>query len=310
MVKISPNELAAEFDLKIVGQTINPITSYGSLKKHDENSLLWLKSEKYLPKINCGYLIVSHEMDISAISEKITCLVTNKKPRLVFSKIANKYFVNHEHILDNHLAEHKKNKNIIIAENVFIGRNVQIGDGTVIYPNVVIEHGTIIGKNCVIKSHVSLNTEGLGLEMDPETNEYVKFPQLGNVILEDNIEIGPCSTIRRAALDSTIVGKGTRIGSLVNIGHNCIIGKNCILTSQIVTSGSSEIGDNVFIGVSSSVKNGVNIGSNVTIGHGSVVTKDLPGDGVYFGNPAVEIKEYKAWSDLKKKLLDEYNGAI
>ncbi len=310
MIEISPIELAKEYDFKIVGNTKNPIRTYGSLKRHDPYSLLWLKSEKYLSKISCGYLIVSADIKLPEVNNQITFLVTSKKPRLIFSKIANRYFVNHEHILDNHLAEHKKNSKIIIAENVFIGRNVTIGDGTVIYPNVVIEHGTIIGKNCVIKSHVSLNTEGLGLEMDPETGEYVKFPQLGNVILHDNIEIGPCSTVRRAALDSTIIGQGTRIGSLVNIGHNCIIGKNCILTSQIVTSGSSEFGDNVFIGVSSSVKNGVNIGSDVTIGHGSVVTKDVPSNSVYFGNPAIEISEYKAWSELKKKLLDEYNGAI
>ncbi len=310
MKMISAIDLANEFELEIVGNTNVAITTYGSLKRQSRDSLLWLKSEKYLPKINTGYLIVSSSVQLPTPSGEITYLVTQKKPRLIFSKIANKYFVNHEHILDNCVNDHKKNNKIIIAENVFIGKNVFIGDGTVIYPNVVIEHGTVIGKNCVIKSHVSLNTEGLGLELDPDTNEYVKFPQLGNVILGDNIEIGPCSTVRRAALDSTIIGNGTRIGSLVNVGHNCIIGKNCILTSQIVTSGSSEIGDNVFIGVSSSVKNGVNIGSNVTVGHGSVVTKDVPSNSVYFGNPAIEINEYKAWSDIKKKLLDEYNGSI
>lgn len=309
MTSISAEELSKEYGFKIVGKTTEPIHTYGSLKKHAPNSLLWLKSEKYLPKIKCGYLIVSADINLPQ-TDDITFLVTDKKPRLVFSKIANRYFVSHEHILENCVEEHRKNKKIIISDHVFIGKNVEIGDGTVIYPNVVIEHGTIIGKNCVIKSHVSLNTEGLGLEMDPETNEYVKFPQLGNVVLEDNIEIGPCSTVRRAAMDSTIIGKGTRIGSLVNIGHNCIIGKNCILTSQIVTSGSSEIGDNVFIGVGSSVKNGVNIGSDVTVGHGAVVTKDLAANKVYVGNPVVEINEYKAWSEVKKKLMDEYNGAV
>jgi len=162
----------------------------------------------------------------------------------------------------------------------------------------------------VIKTHVSLGTEGLGLELDKETDEFVKFPQLGGVILEDNVEIGPTSTVRRSALDDTIIMSGTKIGSLVNVGHNCIIGRNCILTCQIVTSGSSVIGNNVFMGVNSVVKNGVNIGNDVTIGQGAVVTKHVPDGKTFVGNPAEDIEDYKKWSALKKKLMSQYKDGI
>jgi len=238
-------------------------------------------------------------------------LVTNQKPRLVFAKLVNDFF-SHELKEDfsNYVEIHKQNSKIIIGDNVFIGKDVEIGEGTVIHPNVVIYPKTIIGKNCVIRTHVSLGTEGLGLELDSTTNEFVKFPQLGGVILEDNVEIGPTSTVRSSALDNTIIMKGTKIGSLVNIGHNCIIGKNCILTCQIVTSGSSIIGDNVFMGVNSIVKNGVNIGSDVTIGQGAVVTKNVPNGVTYVGNPAEDINDYKAWSKLKKKLSEMFGNDL
>ena len=119
----------------------------------------------------------------------------------------------------------------------------------------------------------------------------VKFPQLGNVVLENNIDIGPNSTVRRASLDSTIIKSGTKIGSLVNIGHNSIIGKNCILTSNIITGGSSEVGDYTFIGVNSVIKNGIKVGKNSIIGMGSVVTKELKSNIVAFGSPAKEIRK-------------------
>jgi UDP-3-O-[3-hydroxymyristoyl] glucosamine N-acyltransferase len=303
---INVNTLVSEFNLTVIGSTDDPILYPGSLKKHDKNSILWTKNVDNLNQIQAGYIIVNYEIAPTSLRLGVTYLVTEEKARLVYAKIMNKYFESEDDAFFNYVEEHKRNSKIRIADNCFIGKDVEIGDGTVIHPNVVIHSRTRIGKNCVIKTHVSLGTEGLGLELDKETDEFVKFPQLGGVILEDNVEIGPCSTVRRSALDDTIIMKGTKIGSLVNVGHNCIIGKNCILTCQIVTSGSSVIGDNVFMGVSSIVKNGVNIGSNVTVGQGAVVTKNIPDNAVYVGNPAEDINDYKLWSRLKKHLIKKF----
>ena len=307
---INVSTLVSEFNLTVIGATENPILYPGSLKKHDKNSILWTKNIDNLNQIQSGYIIVNYEIAPTSMRLGVTYLITEEKARLVYAKIMNKYFDAEDDAFFNYVEEHKRNPKIRISDNCFIGKDVEIGDGTIIHPNVVIHSRTRIGKNCVIKTHVSLGTEGLGLELDKETDEFVKFPQLGGVVLEDNVEIGPCATVRRSALDDTIIMKGTKIGSLVNIGHNCIIGRNCILTCQIVTSGSSVIGDNVFMGVSSIVKNGVNIGNNVTIGQGAVVTKNVPDDVVFVGNPAEDINDYKLWSKVKKRLIDMFGKDI
>ncbi len=303
---INASVLAAEFNFTVIGSTDEPILLPGSLKKHDKNSLLWTKNVENLNSIKAGYIIVNYEMAPTSARLGVTYFITDEKARLVYAKIMNKYFDSEDDAFFNYVEEHKRNTKIRISDNCFIGKDVEIGDGTVIHPNVVIHSRTRIGKNCVIKTHVSLGTEGLGLELDKETDQLVKFPQLGGVILEDNVEIGPCATVRRSALDDTIIMSGTKIGSLVNIGHNCIIGRNCILTCMIVTSGSSVIGNNVFMGVSSIVKNGVNIGNDVTIGQGAVVTKNVPDNVTFVGNPAEDINDYKRWSKLKKRLTEMF----
>jgi UDP-3-O-[3-hydroxymyristoyl] glucosamine N-acyltransferase len=307
---IDANKLAAEFDLNIIGDADAAILYPGSLKKQDKNSILWTKNIDNLNMIKAGYVIVSFDIAPTLPRLGVTYLITESKPRLVYAKIMNKYFNDDDDAFHNYVEEHRRNPKIRISENCFIGKDVEIGDGTIIHPNVVIHSRTRIGKNCVIKTHVSLGTEGLGLELDKETDEFVKFPQLGGVILEDNVEIGPCSTVRRSALDDTIIMSGTKIGSLVNVGHNCIIGRNCILTCQIVTSGSSIIGNNVFMGVSSIVKNGVNIGNDVTIGQGAVVTRHVPDGKTFIGNPAEDIEDYKKWSAIKKKLMSDYKDEV
>lgn len=305
MRNIPLREIAEKYGLHPVGDISGAMVTFpGSLKKQGAGALMWLKKRDAIPLLKTGYVITNIREGLEQHSTSdLTFLITDQSPRLVFAKIVGEYFVEERRDFVNHADEHRKNPRLIIGENCFIAKDVEIGDGTIIYPNVVILENTRIGRNCVIQSHVSLGTEGLGLEMDPETNEYVKFPQIGGVIIEDNVEIGPSSTIRRSALDDTIIRSGTKLGALVNIGHNCIIGRNCIFTCQIVTSGSSTVGDNVMMGVNSLVKNGVNIGNNCTIGQGAVVTKHVPDGATYVGNPAIDIKEYTAWSKLKKKLF-------
>ena len=285
-------KIAELYGLKLFGDlTIEKINSVNSLDYQKSDGLSWIKNQKSLEKVKKGFFIVGDNLSITD-KKNVVYLITNQSSKIIFSKIIAEFFSPRiDFYLKNCISEHLKNENIKISENVFIGKNVSIGYGTIIYPNVVIEANTVIGDNCTIKSHVSLGTEGLGLEFDKTINQLVKFPQLGNVVLENNIDIGPNSTVRRATLDSTIIKSGSKIGSFVNVGHNSEIGKNCILTCNIVTGGSSIIGDNTFIGVNSVIKNGLNIGSNSVVGMGSVVTKELKSNIVAYGNPAKEIRE-------------------
>ena len=285
MIKI--NELVEKYRLKLSAPAVSEVISRpASTSNQALDTISWIKNSNFLATARQGYFIVRHTLEVPS-TDGVVFLFTEEDPKLVFSKILADVFERDvDYFLVNDVETFRSRVDLKIADNVFIGQDVEIGAGTVIFPNVVIEANTVIGENCVIKSHVSLGTEGLGLSLDKTTNKLVKFPQLGNVVLGDNVDIGPHSTVRRAAIDSTLIGNGTKIGSLVNIGHNCVIGENCIFTSQIVTSGSSKIGDNVFMGVCSMLKNGKSIGSNVTVGMGAVVVNSVPDNVTVVGNPS------------------------
>lgn len=292
MINLNSNDIAIEFGLENQSNLSYKIAQPGSKFVINEECILWAKNIDFLQKINIG-TVICRKSDFNSIipNPKVSYLTTEQSPRLVFAKVLTKYFnISAEEEIINYVEEHRKNKSIQIADYVFIGKDVEIGPGTIIHPGVAIYSRTKIGSNCVIKANCSIATEGLGLEMDPETNVYFKFPQIGGVILEDNIEIGPSSTVRRSALDNTIIKSGCKIGALVNIGHNCIIGNNCILSCQNVTSGSSVLGENVFMGVGSVIKVGVNVGNNVIIGLGAVVTKHIPDNETWMGNPAKKLE--------------------
>ena len=284
--------LAKKYNLIISGEIDNKIISgASSLQNQKKSTISWVKNKNYLDKVKNVFIIVNKDLKIKA-KKNIVFLQTEFSSKLIFSKILDDYFKpDLDFYLKNCVNEHRHNKKIKISDNVFIGQNVSIGNDTVIFPNVVIEANSVIGKNCIIKSHVSIGTEGLGLELDKSEDKIIKFPQIGNVVLENHVEIGPNTTVRRGALDSTIIKSHTKIGSLVNIGHNSRIGKNCILTCNVITGGSSSIGDYSFVGVNSVIKNGVKIGSNTLIGMGSVVTKEIYSNIVAYGNPAKEIRE-------------------
>lgn len=291
MISIKAKEVSQFFDLVLEGKNTS-ITNIGSLIKHNSSSILWAKSIDVLEKISNGIVVCkASDFAVTPKSVNVTYLLTNSNPRLIFSKIYNKFFIENQKIeFINSVDNFKKRKDLTIGENVFISSDAEIGEGSVIHHNVCIYPKSKIGKNCVIMANTSISTEGLGLELDPETDLYVKFPQIGGVILEDNVEIGPNTTIRKSAIDNTIVKRGSKIGALCNIGHNSIIGRNCILSCNVITSGSSEIGNNVFMGVSSIVREGINIGSNTIIGQGSVVVKHIPDNEIWVGNPAKKLK--------------------
>ena len=284
------NYLKKKYDLGFEGDNHSFIDSLGSVSKHNTNSLCWAKNVQNLNLFKTG-TVICKEKDFKEISHNkdVNYLLCNN-PRLIFAKIVNNEFK--ELLPDNftnYVDDHSKNNQIKIGSNVFIGKDVKIGNGSVIHHNAIIYSNSVIGKNCIIGPGVSIGTFGLGLEKDPKTDQYVRFPQIGGVLLGDFVEVGPNSTIRRAALSDTVVGFGSKIGSFCNVGHNCIIGENCILTSNVIIAGSSKIGNDVYLGISSSVKNAIIIGDNSKVGQGAVVIKNIPNNEVWIGNPAKKI---------------------
>jgi UDP-3-O-[3-hydroxymyristoyl] glucosamine N-acyltransferase len=171
--------------------------------------------------------------------------------------------------------------NVVIYPFVYIGDNVSIGDNCVIYPHVVLHDSTEIGNHVVIHSGSILGTDGFGY-MFIEDRHY-KIPQIGRVIVGDDVEIGANVTIDRARTGSTRIGRGTKIDNLVHIGHNCTIGKNCVIVAQVGISGSCEIGNGVILAGQVGIKDHITIGDGAIVGAKSGVVGNIPAGGFYSG---------------------------
>lgn len=289
MIEIA--KICQEFNLQAQGATKQFVNKVTTIQNQDSDGLTWAKNLANAEKVISGVVLLSETLEI-VLKPNVTYLFTKRDPKLILSLIVRAYFdKGADYYLKNEVKKHLENPNIKIGDHVFIGQNVTIGDGTVIYPFSSIEADSVIGENCIIKSHVSIGSEGLGVTLNEDTDLLVTLPQIGNVVMESNVDIGPNTTVRRGTLGTTLIKEGSKIGALINIGHNCIIGRNTILTCNIVTSGSSIIGDYTYLGVNSAIKNGITVGKNAFVGMGAIVTKSVPDNMLVYGNPAKIIRE-------------------
>jgi len=182
-----------------------------------------------------------------------------------------------------------------IGAGCAIGRGVKIGRACEIYPNVTMYAGTTVGDRVIVHAGSVLGSDGFGYVRDPKSGRYEKFPQVGRLVIEDDVEIGANTTIDRGALDETRIGRGTKIDNLVHIGHNCRIWENVVIAAQTGLSGSIVIekdvvlGGQVGIGEHARIEEGVMLG-----GQGGVLpNKVLRGKGVVFwGTPAQPVRQY------------------
>ena len=182
-------------------------------------------------------------------------------------------------------------ENVKIHENVFIGENVTIGNNTVIFSGVKILNDCVIGNNCIINSNSIIGSDGFGFAPD-KTGTYIKIPQIGNVIIKDNVSVGALTTIDRATLGSTIIHEGVKLDNQVQIAHNVIVGRNTVIAAQSGIAGSSTIGKNCQLGGQSGVSGHLNIGDNVKIMGKSAVTNNIKSNTTVKGSPAFNSTDF------------------
>lgn len=195
-------------------------------------------------------------------------------------------------------------KNCNILAGVYIGSNVTIGDNTTIYPNVTIYRDCSIGSNCIIHANSVIGSDGFGFATN-HMGEHRKIYQNGNVVVEDDVEIGSCTTIDRAVFGSTMIKKGVRIDNLVQVGHNCVIGEYSVLVAQAGISGSTTMGRNVVMGGQSATSGHLSIAPFTTMAARSGVTKSInESKKVYAGFPLYEHREWLKLQAKIAKLLD------
>ncbi|MDP3587094.1 MAG: UDP-3-O-(3-hydroxymyristoyl)glucosamine N-acyltransferase [Sulfuricurvum sp.] len=188
--------------------------------------------------------------------------------------------------------------NCTIMSGVYIGTDAVIGDNVILYPNVSVYRDCIVGNNVMIHSGSVIGSDGFGYA-HTKIGEHIKLYQNGNVIVEDDVEIGANTTIDCAVFGSTIIKHGSKIDNLIQIGHNCVVGEHCIMVSQSGLAGSTTLGRNVVMGGQSATAGHLTIAPFTTLAARSGVTKSIKIGGVYSGFP---LMEHKLWLKLQAKL--------
>lgn len=201
----------------------------------------------------------------------------------------------------------KVGERTILYPGVYIGEGSSVGADCIVYPNVVIRESVRIGDRVIIHGGAVIGADGFGYATD--AGKRFKIPQIGGVVIGDDVEIGANSTVDRGTLGDTVIGRGTKIDNLVQIGHNVVVGEDTIMVAQVGVSGSTEVGRRVVIGGQTGLVGHIKIGDGVQIGAKSGVMNDVEAGQVYSGSPAAPHAEWlKMQAALRK--LPEYRKRI
>ena len=201
-------------------------------------------------------------------------------------------------------------KGVQIYPNVFIGDNVTIGDNTILYAGVKIYYNCVIGANCIMHAGVVVGSDGFGFEPDAQgVNQ--KIPQIGNVIIKDDVEIGANTTIDRAMMGSTIIRRNAKLDNLVQVAHNVEVGESTFLCAQVGIAGSSKIGKHCILAGQVGVAGHIEITDNCIFGAQTGIPNSIRKPGTYMGYPAIDaatwrrsVVGFKQLPDLLKKVND------
>jgi UDP-3-O-[3-hydroxymyristoyl] glucosamine N-acyltransferase len=182
--------------------------------------------------------------------------------------------------------------NCIIYPQVFIGRNARIGDGCRIYPGVRVHFDCVVGDNCVLHANAVVGADGFGFA-PKQDGSWTKVPQLGNVVIESNVEIGACTCIDRASMGSTVVRQGAKLDNLIHIAHNAEIGQNSVIAAQVGVAGSTHLGKNLQVGGQVGFAGHITVADGTRIQAQSGLASSITSPGTaLFGSPAIGYKDF------------------
>ncbi len=325
---ITLRKLASIVGGKVIGAPDQVIHGVSDIKNGAPDTITFLFNSKHkelIRETSASAIIVS---DAAILQEKSGILVDN--PRLAMAKVlkifepenATETGMHPTAIIHNSA---KIGKNVDIGAFSIIGKNTQIADGTTIYNNVSIGDNVIIGANTAIFPQVAIfsrvnigdnviidmgtviGSSGYGYETEDDIHH--KIPQIGSVIIENDVDIGANCTIDRGTIGNTVLGKGTKLDNLVQIAHNVKIGKGCLLMGLVGVAGGTTVGDYCIFAGQCGVKNGITIGERSIFVAKTGVSKSVPGNKIYAGMPAREVREknkrdavYLQVISLKKRL--------
>jgi UDP-3-O-[3-hydroxymyristoyl] glucosamine N-acyltransferase len=292
-VSVTLKELAADIGAELVGDGNIAVTSANSLEEATPGQVGFLSNPKYLSQLEttCASAVICSP----AVSSDRIALLKTKDPYLAFAKAVVKLhgYRKHPHAGVHKLAHVDPTATVgegtVLYPGVFVGPRAKIGRDCILYPNVVIYDDTVIGDRVTIHACTVIGQDGFGYATSQGVHH--KIPQVGNVVIEDDVEIGSGAAIARAALGRTVVGKGTKIDNLVTIGHGAQIGPAGMIVAQVGIAGSVKIGHHVTMAGQVGVAGHLKIGNNVTFGAQSGVMSDVPDQSTYIGAPAMPAQQ-------------------
>jgi len=313
-------EFTAQQIAELIGGTLegNPEVVVRRVIKIDEDEtggLGFLANPKYEQFIySTGADVVIVHNDFKAEKELKPTLIRVEEPYLAIASLLemyNKMKLDKSGISKLAFVDESASigKDVYIGEYAFVGKNTVLGDGVKVYPNVYIGdfskigdrslifsgvrlyHDTAIGNDCTLHSGVIVGGDGFGFAPN-EQGEFVKVAQTGNVVIEDNVEIGANTTIDRATLGSTIIRNGVKLDNLIQVAHNVEIGENTVIAAQTGISGSTKIGKNCMIGGQVGIVGHIKIGDNVKIQAQAGIPSNVKDGDIIMGSPAINLRQY------------------
>jgi len=333
MISYSIEEINSILDGEIIGSFSGKITAPEQLENAKETQISFIGDSKYEKKwVNSKASVAIVNKNVSIKPGENRAFIKVENADLAMSQVLEMFAspmpefsieIHPTAVID---ATAIIGKGVKIGAGCYVGPRTSIADFCVLYPNVtilddceigsnsifwsgvVVRERTKIGNGCIFHPNATIGADGFGFRPCPERG-LVKIPQIGNVIIGNNVEIGSNSCVDRGKFSSTIIGDGCKIDNLVQIGHNCELGMFCIMAGNSGLAGSVKLGNGVIIGGSASIKDHTTIGDRAVIGAGSGVVGDVPAGKTMLGYPALEARDtLKQWAFIKRMLKENSNS--
>jgi UDP-3-O-[3-hydroxymyristoyl] glucosamine N-acyltransferase len=330
-MKFTAEQIAGILDGEVVGNPTAEVFKLSKIEEGEEGSLTFLSNPKYTQYIYTTQASITIVNSTFVPENEITTtLIKVEDAYQAFTKLLefydqyknNKVGIEQPSVISENVKYGDQfylgsfsyiGVNVVMGDNVKIYPNCYIGDNTIIGNNVTIFAGvklyseTVIGNNCVIHAGAIIGADGFGYAPNPD-GTFKKIPQIGNVVIEDNVDIGSCTTIDRATMGSTFIRKGVKLDNQIQIAHNVEINENTVIAAQSGIAGSTKIGKNCMIGGQVGIAGHLTIGNNVRIQAQSGVGKNISDDETLQGSPTFGYsdfsKSYVHFKNLPKIVSD------
>ena len=308
------SELAERTGARVEGASTDiEIVGAAGLDEAGEGQVTFLANPRYTPRVNttrAAAVFLSEEAqtdrDIAILRVKDPYLAYTRALRIFHPEAELEPFVHPSAVIDPTARVAKRvaiGACVVIGRNAFIGDDVRIhpnvtvyddvtiGRGSVIHSGVAIRERTVIGERVVIHNNSVIGCDGFGYAKD-EDKRWLKIPQAGRVVIEDDVEIGAATTIDRASVGESRIGRGTKLDNLVQVGHSCTVGEDSLLCAQVGLAGSSHIGSRVILAGQAGVAGHLTIGDDVVLTAKSATSHDIPAGKIISGIPAFDNKDW------------------